>query len=114
MSSFDGLTHYPTALREKVELVRPTLGLSLGCGHAKDMARFWVSVARKRHFCLILSECPFWVGEAIRWAFVFSLVPIFFLPEKELKLLRQENRKNMLLSVAIFILLALLYAHWTM
>ncbi|XP_060225179.1 coiled-coil domain-containing protein 167 isoform X3 [Meriones unguiculatus] len=33
--------------------------------------------------------------------------------EKELKLLRQENRKNMLLSVAIFILLALLYAHWT-
>ncbi|XP_060225180.1 coiled-coil domain-containing protein 167 isoform X4 [Meriones unguiculatus] len=34
--------------------------------------------------------------------------------EKELKLLRQENRKNMLLSVAIFILLALLYAHWTM
>lgn len=34
--------------------------------------------------------------------------------EKELKLLRQENRKNMLLSVAIFLLLALLYAHWTM
>uniref|UniRef100_A0A8D2HYW6 Coiled-coil domain-containing protein 167 n=2 Tax=Urocitellus parryii TaxID=9999 RepID=A0A8D2HYW6_UROPR len=34
--------------------------------------------------------------------------------EKELKLLRQENRKNMLLSVAIFILLALVYAHWTM
>uniref|UniRef100_A0A8D2I4L9 Coiled-coil domain-containing protein 167 n=1 Tax=Urocitellus parryii TaxID=9999 RepID=A0A8D2I4L9_UROPR len=33
--------------------------------------------------------------------------------EKELKLLRQENRKNMLLSVAIFILLALVYAHWT-
>lgn len=35
-----------------------------------------------------------------------------FLPEKELKLLRQENRKNMLLSVAIFILLALVYAYW--
>ncbi|KAM5263402.1 coiled-coil domain-containing protein 167 [Ctenodactylus gundi] len=34
--------------------------------------------------------------------------------EKELKLLRQENRKNMLLSVAIFILLAIVYAHWTM
>uniref|UniRef100_A0A8C2VR61 Coiled-coil domain-containing protein 167 n=1 Tax=Chinchilla lanigera TaxID=34839 RepID=A0A8C2VR61_CHILA len=33
--------------------------------------------------------------------------------EKELKLLRQENRKNMLLSVAIFLLLAVLYAHWT-
>lgn len=32
--------------------------------------------------------------------------------EKELKLLRQENRKNMLLSVAIFILLALVYAYW--
>ncbi|CAK6447039.1 unnamed protein product [Pipistrellus nathusii] len=32
--------------------------------------------------------------------------------EKELKLLRQENRKNMLLSVAIFILLFLLYAYW--
>ncbi|XP_045698800.1 coiled-coil domain-containing protein 167 isoform X2 [Phyllostomus hastatus] len=34
--------------------------------------------------------------------------------EKELKLLRQENRKNMLLSVAIFILLSLIYACWTM
>ncbi|XP_036104693.1 coiled-coil domain-containing protein 167 isoform X2 [Molossus molossus] len=34
--------------------------------------------------------------------------------EKELKLLRQENRKNMLLSVAIFILLSLVYAYWTM
>lgn len=45
---------------------------------------------------------------------MFCLVLIFFLPEKELKLLRQENRKNMLLSVAIFLLLALLYAHWTM
>lgn len=37
-----------------------------------------------------------------------------FLPEKELKLLRQENRKNMLLSVAIFILLSLIYAYWPM
>ncbi|XP_047653617.1 coiled-coil domain-containing protein 167 [Phacochoerus africanus] len=34
--------------------------------------------------------------------------------EKELKLLRQENRKNMLLSVVIFILLTFLYAYWTM
>ncbi|XP_006104455.3 coiled-coil domain-containing protein 167 isoform X2 [Myotis lucifugus] len=34
--------------------------------------------------------------------------------EKELKLLRQENRKNMLLSVAIFILLSLIYAYWPM
>ncbi|KAM4834530.1 coiled-coil domain-containing protein 167 [Thomomys bottae] len=34
--------------------------------------------------------------------------------EKELKLLRHENRKNTMLSVAIFILLTLLYAHWTM
>nr|XP_023400612.1 coiled-coil domain-containing protein 167 [Loxodonta africana] len=34
--------------------------------------------------------------------------------EKELKLLRQENRKNMLLSVAIFILLTLIYIYWTM
>lgn len=33
--------------------------------------------------------------------------------EKELKLLRQENRKNTLLSVAIFILLTLIYAYWT-
>lgn len=32
--------------------------------------------------------------------------------EKELKLLRRENRKNMLLSVAIFILLTLMYAYW--
>lgn len=37
-----------------------------------------------------------------------------FLPEKELKLLRHENRKNMLLSVAIFILLSLVYTYWTM
>ncbi|XP_024413449.2 coiled-coil domain-containing protein 167 [Desmodus rotundus] len=34
--------------------------------------------------------------------------------EKELKLLRHENRKNMLLSVAIFVLLSLIYACWTM
>lgn len=34
--------------------------------------------------------------------------------EKELKLLRQENRKHMVLSVAIFILLSLIYACWTM
>ncbi|XP_049621412.1 coiled-coil domain-containing protein 167 [Suncus etruscus] len=34
--------------------------------------------------------------------------------EKELKVLRRENRKNMLLSVAIFILLSLIYAYWTM
>ncbi|XP_045861074.1 coiled-coil domain-containing protein 167 isoform X2 [Meles meles] len=34
--------------------------------------------------------------------------------EKELKLLRQENRKNMLLSVAIFLLLTLIYTYWTM
>ncbi|KAB1262075.1 Coiled-coil domain-containing protein 167 [Camelus dromedarius] len=34
--------------------------------------------------------------------------------EKELKLLRQENQKNTLLSVAIFILLTLVYAYWTM
>lgn len=43
------------------------------------------------------------------------LVPpprLCFLSEKELKLLRQENRKNMLLSVAIFILLTLIYAYW--
>uniref|UniRef100_A0A8C5JXU9 Coiled-coil domain-containing protein 167 n=1 Tax=Jaculus jaculus TaxID=51337 RepID=A0A8C5JXU9_JACJA len=32
--------------------------------------------------------------------------------EKELRRLRQENRKNTLLSVAIFVLLALLYTHW--
>ncbi|XP_021005531.1 coiled-coil domain-containing protein 167 isoform X1 [Mus caroli] len=34
--------------------------------------------------------------------------------EKELKLLRHENRKNTLLSVAIFTVFALLYAYWTM
>ncbi|XP_062042030.1 coiled-coil domain-containing protein 167 [Lepus europaeus] len=33
--------------------------------------------------------------------------------ERELKLLRQENRKNTLLSVAIFVLLALIYTCWT-
>ncbi|XP_017826542.1 coiled-coil domain-containing protein 167 isoform X2 [Callithrix jacchus] len=37
-----------------------------------------------------------------------------WLSEKELKLLRQENWKNMLLSLAIFILLTLIYAYWTM
>lgn len=40
--------------------------------------------------------------------------PPFFLPEKELKLLRQENRKNMLLSVAIFLLLTVIYAYWAL
>uniref|UniRef100_A0AC11DBV2 Coiled-coil domain containing 167 n=1 Tax=Ovis aries TaxID=9940 RepID=A0AC11DBV2_SHEEP len=34
--------------------------------------------------------------------------------EKELKLLRQENRKNMLLSVAIFLLLTVIYAYWAL
>ncbi|XP_077017782.1 coiled-coil domain-containing protein 167 isoform X2 [Tamandua tetradactyla] len=34
--------------------------------------------------------------------------------EKELKLLRQENQKNMMLSVAIFTLLTLIYVYWTM
>ncbi|XP_007470044.1 PREDICTED: coiled-coil domain-containing protein 167-like [Lipotes vexillifer] len=34
--------------------------------------------------------------------------------EKELQLLRQENRKSMLLSVAISLLLTLIYAYWTL
>ncbi|XP_061043673.1 coiled-coil domain-containing protein 167-like [Eubalaena glacialis] len=34
--------------------------------------------------------------------------------EKELQLLRQENRKNMLLSVAIFLLRTLIYTYWTL
>ncbi|XP_024612474.1 coiled-coil domain-containing protein 167-like [Neophocaena asiaeorientalis asiaeorientalis] len=34
--------------------------------------------------------------------------------EKELQLLRQENRKNMLLSVATSLLLTLIYAYWTL
>ncbi|XP_042638368.1 coiled-coil domain-containing protein 167-like [Orycteropus afer afer] len=34
--------------------------------------------------------------------------------EKKLKLLQQKNRKNRLLSVAIFILLTLIYVNWTM
>lgn len=69
-------------------------------------------MAGRRH--LFSVERPFWEAEAARWASVFCFVPIFFLPEKELKLLRQENRKNMLLSVAIFIVFALLYVHCTM
>ena len=32
--------------------------------------------------------------------------------EKELKLVRRENHKNMLLSVATFLLLTLVYASW--
>lgn len=69
-------------------------------------------MAGRRH--LFPLECPFWEAEAARWAPVFCFVSIFFLPEKELKLLRQENRKNMLLSVAIFIVFAMFYAYWTM
>ena len=38
--------------------------------------------------------------------------PPFILPEKELKLLRRENRKNTLLSVAIFLLLTIVYTYW--
>ncbi|XP_018428943.1 PREDICTED: coiled-coil domain-containing protein 167 [Nanorana parkeri] len=34
--------------------------------------------------------------------------------EKELKSLRHENRKNMLLSVAIFLFISLVYYSWTM
>ncbi|XP_068135742.1 coiled-coil domain-containing protein 167 [Hyperolius riggenbachi] len=34
--------------------------------------------------------------------------------ERELKTLRHENRKNMLVSVAIFLLLAMVYYCWTM
>ncbi|XP_007192305.1 coiled-coil domain-containing protein 167-like [Balaenoptera acutorostrata] len=34
--------------------------------------------------------------------------------EKELQLLRQENQKKMLLSVAIFLLQTLIYAYWTL
>ncbi|XP_068929697.1 coiled-coil domain-containing protein 167 isoform X1 [Petaurus breviceps papuanus] len=34
--------------------------------------------------------------------------------ERELKSLRRENRKNTLLSVAVFLLLLLAYAYWTM
>ncbi|XP_008691595.2 coiled-coil domain-containing protein 167 isoform X3 [Ursus maritimus] len=34
--------------------------------------------------------------------------------EKELKLLRRENRRNALLSVAVFILLSLVYTYWTL
>ncbi|KAJ1148320.1 hypothetical protein NDU88_001157 [Pleurodeles waltl] len=34
--------------------------------------------------------------------------------EKELKALRHENRKNMMLSVAILLLLAVVYSWWTM
>ncbi|XP_069464863.1 coiled-coil domain-containing protein 167 [Ambystoma mexicanum] len=34
--------------------------------------------------------------------------------EKELKVLRQENRKNMMLSVAILLLFVVIYSCWTM
>ncbi|KAM4693274.1 coiled-coil domain-containing protein 167 isoform 1-T1 [Discoglossus pictus] len=34
--------------------------------------------------------------------------------ERELTSLRRENRKNMMISVAIFLLLAVLYSCWTM
>lgn len=74
-------------------------------------------VAGREHLCPQQCVCLF-VGEAeadesSRWAQTTSPTPCF-LPEKELKLFRQENQKNMLLSVAIFILLALIYAYWTM
>ncbi|XP_062346314.1 coiled-coil domain-containing protein 167 isoform X3 [Cinclus cinclus] len=35
-------------------------------------------------------------------------------PEKELSVLRKENRKNAALAVAIALLIALIYACWTM
>lgn len=34
---------------------------------------------------LFLSECPFWMGEAIRWASVFSLVSHLFPPREGAK-----------------------------
>lgn len=35
-------------------------------------------------------------------------------PEKELSMLRKENRKNAALAVAMALLIALIYACWTM
>jgi len=35
-------------------------------------------------------------------------------PEKELSVLRKENRKNAALAVAMGLLIALIYACWTM
>lgn len=79
----------------------------------KDRAMFWgATMAGRRH--VFSAECSFWEADSARRASVFCFVSIFFLPEKELKVLRQENRKNTLLSVAIFIIFALLYAYWTM
>lgn len=60
---------------------------------------------------LILRLCPPRLRQ-MRAACLNCPSCLSFLPEKELKLLRQENRKNTLLSVAIFILLALVYAYW--
>ncbi|XP_053568672.1 coiled-coil domain-containing protein 167 [Bombina bombina] len=34
--------------------------------------------------------------------------------ERELKSLRHENRKNMMVSVALFLLIAVIYVCWTM
>ncbi|XP_075454904.1 coiled-coil domain-containing protein 167 [Ascaphus truei] len=34
--------------------------------------------------------------------------------ERELKSLRHENRKNMMISVSLFLLIALVYVCWTM
>lgn len=109
---FGGLTYtllYSEKWLSKSGMLLALRMMSLGRS-SKGPGLGGMKVAARRHWY----QCPFWEAEAIRWASMFCLVPIFFLPEKELKLLRRENRKNMLLSVAIFILLGLLYAHWAM
>ena len=77
----------------------------------------WIRKWRSREGRPLLSEClyPFAreAEESSGWAQTTCSLPSF-LPEKELQLLRQENRRNMVLSVAIFILLTFIYACWTM
>lgn len=76
-------------------------GRVLGCDSAWKETPLFIRMS-------ILGSRSSSVGPSVLFCFHF------FLPEKELKLLRHENRKNMLLSVAIFTVFALLYAYWTM
>lgn len=54
----------------------------------------------------------------IAFTFETKRIPVLFppplFPEKELKMLRQANRKNAVISVALVVLVVVIYTCWTM